>query len=66
MGAVGEWLRVLMLQPNNIDARNNLGVSYAHLAKDENAELEFRKALGVGQRLPWRPLWFSSVKTPAG
>lgn len=52
MGAIGEWLRVLTLQPNNVDARNNLGISYAHLAKDENAELEFRKALAVASDSP--------------
>ena len=43
--AAGEWLRVLALNPNHLDARNNLGVSYAHLGRDDQAELEFRKAL---------------------
>jgi Flp pilus assembly protein TadD len=38
---------VLALQPDNVDARNNLGVSYAHLGQDDKAELEFRKALQV-------------------
>jgi Flp pilus assembly protein TadD len=52
MGAVGEWLRVLAFQPANVGARNNLGVSYAHLARDENAELEFRKALAVANDSP--------------
>ena len=52
MGAAGEWLRVLTLQPNNVDARNNLGISYAHIGKDENAELEFRKALEVTSDSP--------------
>ena len=47
LGAAGEWERVLTLQPANVDARNNLGVSYAHLGKDDRAELEFRKALQV-------------------
>lgn len=47
LDAEGEWLRVLALQPNNEDARNNLGVTYAHLGKDDRAELEFRKALQV-------------------
>jgi Flp pilus assembly protein TadD len=47
LDAAGEWLRVLALQPDNVDARNNLGVSYAHLGKDDRAELEFRKALQV-------------------
>jgi tetratricopeptide (TPR) repeat protein len=47
LDAAGEWLRVLALQPDNVDARNNLGVSYAHLGQDDKAELEFRKALQV-------------------
>lgn len=47
IGAAGEWLRVLALQPDNLDARNNLGVSYAHIGEEEKAELEFRKALQV-------------------
>lgn len=46
-GATGEWLRVLTLQPDNADARNNLGVCYAHTGEDEKAELEFRKALQI-------------------
>jgi Flp pilus assembly protein TadD len=45
--ATGEWLRVLALRPNDVDARNNLGISYANLHKDDQAELEFRKALLV-------------------
>lgn len=45
--AVGEWLHVLALRPPDLDARNNLGVTYAHLSKDDAAELEFRKALQV-------------------
>jgi Flp pilus assembly protein TadD len=47
IGAAGEWLRVLALQPDNLDARNNLGVCYAHIGQDDKAELEFRKALEV-------------------
>jgi Flp pilus assembly protein TadD len=47
LDAAGEWMRVLALQPNNVDARNNLGVSYAHLGEDDRAELEFCKALQV-------------------
>jgi Flp pilus assembly protein TadD len=47
IGAAGEWLRVLALQPDNLDARNNLGVCYAHTGQDDKAELEFRKALEV-------------------
>jgi Flp pilus assembly protein TadD len=46
-GAAGEWLRVLALRPNDVDARNNLGVSYARVGEDDRAELEFRKALLV-------------------
>jgi Flp pilus assembly protein TadD len=30
-----------------VDARNNLGVSYARVGKKDEAELEFRKALLV-------------------
>ncbi|MCU1292458.1 MAG: repeat-containing protein [Bryobacterales bacterium] len=46
-GAAGEWLRVLALRPDDVDARNNLGVSYARAGEDGPAELEFRKALLV-------------------
>jgi Flp pilus assembly protein TadD len=45
--AAGEWLRVLALRPDGVDARYNLGLSYSRLGKDERAELEFRKALQV-------------------
>ena len=51
-GASGEWLRVLALRPNDVDARNNLGVSYVHAGKDDRAELEFRKALQVSAESP--------------
>jgi Flp pilus assembly protein TadD len=47
LNAAAEWLRVLASQPGNVDARNNLAVSYAHLGEDDRAELEFRKALQV-------------------
>jgi Flp pilus assembly protein TadD len=52
IGAAGEWLRVLALRPDDVDARNNLGVSYSHAGKDEKAELEFRKALQVSEGSP--------------
>jgi Flp pilus assembly protein TadD len=35
------------LRPDDVDARNNLGVSYARAGEDDRAELEFRKALLV-------------------
>jgi tetratricopeptide (TPR) repeat protein len=47
LDSIGEWRRVLALQPANVDARNNLGVAYSHLGNDRDAELEFRKVLQV-------------------
>jgi Flp pilus assembly protein TadD len=51
-GAAGEWLRVLALHEDDVDARNNLGVSYANAGKDDQAELEFHKALQISADSP--------------
>lgn len=45
--AAGEWLRVLALRPKDLNARNNLAITFAHLGKDDAAELEFRKILQI-------------------
>lgn len=47
VGAAGEWMRVVALQPDHVDARNNLGVSLVHAGKNDAAELEFRKSLQI-------------------
>lgn len=47
LGSSGEWLTVVRERPADVDARNNLGISYAHCGQDDNAELEFHKALWI-------------------
>lgn len=47
IGSAGEWLRVLALRPDDVNARNNLAVAYSHAGKYDEAELEFWKALQV-------------------
>lgn len=45
LGAIGEFLRALALQPNNSEVRYRLALTYKKIGDDRKAELELRKVL---------------------
>lgn len=45
LGAIGEFLRALEIQPNNSEVRYKLALTYLKIGDDTKAELELRKVL---------------------
>lgn len=46
------WSKTLAISPNNIDARNNLGVIYFEEGNIKNAIEEYEKVIGVNPKYP--------------
>lgn len=51
-GAIREYRAFLVLRPNSIEARSNLGAAYARLGRYEDAIEQYKQALAVDARNP--------------